>query len=108
LLVYSIISAATFNDLTDLREQIIRIKDTENVPLILVGNKCDLLDRRQVSRERGEELAQSFGCQFYESSAKNKINVEQVFYELIREINRKNPGFSPRPREKKGGFCALL
>ncbi|KAK1906268.1 Ras-related protein Rap-1b [Dissostichus eleginoides] len=41
-LVYSITAQSTFNDLQDLREQILRVKDTEDVPMILVGNKCDL------------------------------------------------------------------
>jgi GTPase SAR1 family protein len=41
-LVYSITSRTTCNDLEDMREQIIRIKNSSNVPMILVGNKCDL------------------------------------------------------------------
>ncbi|CAJ1084619.1 hypothetical protein ANANG_G00215510 [Xyrichtys novacula] len=45
-LVYSITAQSTFNDLQDLREQILRVKDTEDVPMILVGNKCDLEDER--------------------------------------------------------------
>jgi small GTP-binding protein len=42
ILVYSITSQATFNDLLELREQILRVKDTANVPMVLVGNKSDL------------------------------------------------------------------
>ena len=42
VLVYSITSQATFNDLLELRDQISRVKDTVDVPMILVGNKCDL------------------------------------------------------------------
>ncbi|KAJ1163107.1 hypothetical protein NDU88_003570 [Pleurodeles waltl] len=45
-LVYSITAQSTFNDLQDLREQILRVKDTDDVPMILVGNKCDLEDER--------------------------------------------------------------
>jgi GTPase SAR1 family protein len=42
VLVYSITSQATFNDLLELRDQISRVKDTSDVPMVLVGNKCDL------------------------------------------------------------------
>ncbi|GIY49080.1 ras-related protein Rap-1b [Caerostris extrusa] len=50
VLVYSITAQSTFNDLQDLREQILRVKDTDDVPMILVGNKCDLEDERVVVR----------------------------------------------------------
>lgn len=42
VLVYSISSQSTFNDLIELRDQILRVKDTTEVAMILVGNKCDL------------------------------------------------------------------
>jgi GTPase SAR1 family protein len=78
------------------------------VPMVLVGNKCDLAEQRVISTEQGDELARKFGgCAFLEASAKNKINVEQIFYDLIRQINRKNP--TPQnKKEKKGGGCILL
>jgi len=108
VLVYSIIAQSTFNDLPDLREQILRVKDCEDVPMVLVGNKCDLAEQRVISTDQGEELARKFGgCAFLEASAKNKINVEQIFYDLIRQINRKNPGPANK-KEKKGGGCLLL
>ncbi|KAK5583392.1 hypothetical protein RB653_004985 [Dictyostelium firmibasis] len=106
VLVYSIISNSTFNELPDLREQILRVKDCEDVPMVLVGNKCDLHDQRVISTEQGEELARKFGeCYFLEASAKNKVNVEQIFYNLIRQINRKNPVGPPSKSKSK---CALL
>ncbi|KAM9994522.1 hypothetical protein ACTFIZ_007675 [Dictyostelium cf. discoideum] len=106
VLVYSIISNSTFNELPDLREQILRVKDCEDVPMVLVGNKCDLHDQRVISTEQGEDLARKFGdCYFLEASAKNKVNVEQIFYNLIRQINRKNPVGPPSKAKSK---CALL
>uniref|UniRef100_A0A8C2YVE7 Small monomeric GTPase n=1 Tax=Cyclopterus lumpus TaxID=8103 RepID=A0A8C2YVE7_CYCLU len=90
-LVYSITAQSTFNDLQDLREQILRVKDTEDVPMILVGNKCDLEDERVVGKEQGQNLARQWNhCAFLESSAKSKINVLDIFYDLVRQINRKN------------------
>jgi len=78
ILVYSITSQASFNDLSDLREQILRVKDTDDVPMILVGNKCDLEDERKVTKEQGENLANQWRCTTLESSAKAKTNVESV------------------------------
>lgn len=80
-LVYSITAQSTFNDLQDLREQILLVKDTEDVPMILVGNKCDLEDERVVGKEQGQNLARQWcNCAFLESSAKSKINVNEVTY----------------------------
>ncbi|XP_061628768.1 RAP1A, member of RAS oncogene family a isoform X2 [Phyllopteryx taeniolatus] len=77
-LVYSITAQSTFNDLQDLREQILRVKDTEDVPMILVGNKCDLEDERVVGKEQGRNLARQWSnVAFLETSAKSKINVNE-------------------------------
>lgn len=97
ILVYSITAQSTFNDLQDLREQILRVKvraadelcgctiindvsiqDTDDVPMVLVGNKCDLEDERVVGKELGKSLANQFNCSFMETSAKAKINVNDV------------------------------
>uniref|UniRef100_A0A8C7RGP4 Ras-related protein Rap-1b n=1 Tax=Oncorhynchus mykiss TaxID=8022 RepID=A0A8C7RGP4_ONCMY len=95
-LVYSITAQSTFNDLQDLREQILRVKDTEDVPMILVGNKCDLEDERVVWNH----------CAFLESSAKSKINVLDIFYDLVRQINSKTP--VEKKKAKKKSNCVLL
>jgi len=107
VLVYSITAQSTFNDLLDLREQILRVKDTDDVPMILVGNKCDLEDERVVGKDQGPNLARNFSnCAFLESSAKAKINVNEIFYDLVRQINRKNPDKKAKPTRKPR--CVLL
>jgi len=79
VLVYSITAQSTFNDLQDLREQILRVKDTEDVPMVLVGNKCDLEDERVVGKDQGLNMARQFNnCAFMETSAKAKIGVNDV------------------------------
>ena len=79
--------------------------------MVLVGNKCDLEEERQVTSVEGQDLAKSFGCPIYETSAKARINVEEAFYELVREIrkdnNRKTPGGSSTKKKKSGG-CFIL
>lgn len=53
-------------------------QDTDDVPMVLVGNKCDLEDERVVGKELGKSLANQFNCAFMETSAKAKINVNDV------------------------------
>eukprot|EP00009_Paramoeba_aestuarina_P002361 CAMPEP_0201506832 /NCGR_PEP_ID=MMETSP0161_2-20130828/675_1 /ASSEMBLY_ACC=CAM_ASM_000251 /TAXON_ID=180227 /ORGANISM="Neoparamoeba aestuarina, Strain SoJaBio B1-5/56/2" /LENGTH=185 /DNA_ID=CAMNT_0047901045 /DNA_START=83 /DNA_END=640 /DNA_ORIENTATION=+ len=107
VLAYSIIAQSTFNDLPDLKEQILRVKDCDSVPMVLVGNKCDLADQRVITKEQGEALAKKFGCTFLESSAKTKANVENIFHDLIRQIARSSTN-EPAPKKKRRGGCSLL
>jgi small GTP-binding protein len=51
-LVYSLVSDATFHELKPIRAQIVKVKDTEDIAMVLVGNKCDLEDKRVVKREQ--------------------------------------------------------
>jgi GTPase SAR1 family protein len=59
---------------------------TEGVNKILIGNKCDWDDKRVVSTERGQQLADELGIPFLEVSAKSNINVEKAFYSLAADI----------------------
>jgi GTPase KRas len=90
LLVYSITSRQSFEEIQTFEQQILRVKDKDYFPIILVGNKCDLEGERQVSREEGAALARSFNCKFIETSAKSRVNVDNAFYDLVREIRRYN------------------
>jgi GTPase SAR1 family protein len=73
---------------------------------VLVGNKCDLVNERQVKYEEGAALAKQWGCPFYETSAKKKINNEACFFDLVREI-RKMDQKTPA-KKKKTGICSVL
>jgi len=100
-MAYSITSRSSFDEITSFREQILRVKDADKVPMSLVGNKCDLDSERMVSRPDGEDLARQFGCPFFEASAKARINVEEAFYELVREIQKQTPSTNPKKGKKK-------
>jgi len=108
-LVYSVTSRASFQEVIKLRAQIMRVKeDSGKIPIILVGNKCDLEDNRQVLKNEGEDLARSWKVPFFETSAKMRINVENSFCELVREIRRPVRGQPIRKTKKKSGQCTML
>jgi len=88
LCVYSVTYGVSFQEVTPLYDHILRVKDCEKVPFVLVGNKCDLVDMREVSYEQGQQLAATLGCKILESSAKTRTNVVEAFHELVREIKR--------------------
>jgi len=108
LCVYAITSRSSFEEITSFHEQILRVKDEDKVPMVVVGNKCDLADERQVSTQEGMELAKSFGCPFKEASAKTRVNVEDSFFELVREIRRSMSGKNDTKAKKKKKGCTLL
>eukprot|EP00058_Branchiostoma_floridae_P018015 XP_002603504.1 hypothetical protein BRAFLDRAFT_79041 [Branchiostoma floridae] len=83
----SLTTYQTFQDIKPIRDQIIGVKGTEKVPLVLVGNKVDLESEREVPTSEGKALAQSWGVPFLETSAKSKHNVDDVFAEVVREMN---------------------
>ena len=86
ILVYSVIHQSTFNALASVREQIFRVKDRDDVPIVLVGNKCDLENWREVGRDQGENLAHQWGCPFFEVSAKTTVNISAAIFTLVRVV----------------------
>ena len=88
-LVYSLIIYTNCRHVQDLREQILRVKDTDDVPMVLVGNKCDLEDERVVGKDQGMMMARQFGsCTFMETSAKAKIGVTDVSIEVGHHFSK--------------------
>ncbi|KAF7560545.1 hypothetical protein G7046_g3603 [Stylonectria norvegica] len=90
LLVFSITSASSLSELAGLREEIIRIKDDENVPIVIVGNKADLEENRGVPRAKGFAISQRWGAPYYEASARTRTNIDEVFIDLCRQMLRKD------------------
>ena len=92
ILIYSITSRESFDNLGFHYNKIKDIKDNEPTALVLVGNKCDLQTQRQISKEEGEELAKEFNCPFVEISAKERRNIDESFSQLMRIMkeNRNN------------------
>ncbi|CAK7269394.1 RAS2 protein [Sporothrix epigloea] len=106
VLVYSISSRSSFSRIKRFHHQIQRVKESTAsspsyagspiaaansqapVPVMLVGNKSDRVTEREVSTQEGHALARELGCEFVEASAKNCINVEKAFYDVVRILRR--------------------
>lgn len=129
LLVFSITNTSSLTELSALHDQLVALKDDPQVPIVLVGNKSDLEEGRRVSRARAFALSQSWGdVPYYETSAKRRQNVDQVFIDVCRQMIRKDVAGrdggrrrrraeerieelerrSGRRRRKRDGQCVIL
>ncbi|KOX73420.1 Ras-related protein Rab-3 [Melipona quadrifasciata] len=75
ILMYDITNEESFNSVQDWVTQI-KTYSCDNAQVILVGNKCDMEDERVITTERGKQLADQLGVQFFETSAKENINIK--------------------------------
>eukprot|EP00300_Choanocystis_sp_HF-7_P009130 c16276_g1_i1.p1 GENE.c16276_g1_i1~~c16276_g1_i1.p1 ORF type:complete len:215 (-),score=59.09 c16276_g1_i1:133-744(-) len=85
LLVYDVTNQETFQNIRNWMRNI-EENAAETVNKILIGNKSDLEDKRQVSTQEGQALAAEFGIPFFETSAKTDENVEESFVTMARDI----------------------
>jgi len=88
LVVYDISSRDSFNNVMSWIEDC-KNQSPKTIFIVLVGNKSDLDDKRQVSYEEGKELAEKNELLFFESSAKEGINVDEIFVNSAKEIAKK-------------------
>nr|CAG8524291.1 11412_t:CDS:2 [Entrophospora candida]CAG8564129.1 3438_t:CDS:2 [Entrophospora candida] len=79
LLVYDVTDERSFN----------KQHASEGVNKILIGNKCDWVEKKLIAKEQGQALADEFGINFLETSAKANINVEEAFFTLARDIKKR-------------------
>jgi len=91
VLVYSIASRLSFERIDIFRQSMNRIKRGQPV-FLLVGNKSDKATEREVSYDEGSRLAERFGCDFMETSAKTSQNVENLFTHIVRTLRQKTLG----------------
>lgn len=141
LIVYSIASRITFERVERIIERVYRVQDEASpaspgaspygsypqspyspqhapvrrqIPIVVVGNKRDLYNNREVSPDEGRFLAQRHGCDFYETSAKQNANVEAAFKSIVRSIKvAKMGGVAPTAgasggKKKKNKGCVVL
>lgn len=85
IVVYDITDRESFENVKTWMQEIEKYAQ-ENVNRLLVGNKCDMGDKRQVSFEEGLELAKSYRINFIETSAKTANNIDQSFKDIAKSV----------------------
>lgn len=93
IIVFSITSITSFLEVNAIKEQLNIVLDTDDntlIPIILVGNKCDLEEYRQVQSSDAQRLAEEWRVKYFETSAKNKTNINRIFEELVYLIEANN------------------
>jgi GTPase KRas len=106
MLNYCITERSSFDRIRLYHNQISRVKELlasspsypgspmsgpcqQDCPLVLVGSNDDRVSEREVSTEEGYALAKELGCEFFEFSAKSCISIETPFYEIVRQLRRR-------------------
>lgn len=83
LLVYSVTDKNSYENIVNFHTQILRVKDRDTYPMLLVANKVDLVHLRKITEEQGRELAHKLGIPYIETSAKDPpVNIDATFHEV--------------------------
>ncbi|UNI24607.1 RAS2 protein [Purpureocillium takamizusanense] len=112
IIEYSISSRRAFKEVRRFHTQVMRVKGMQSAissisrseglpedlppPVVLVGNKCDKITEREVSTKEGYDLAREMECEFVKCSAKNSINDEKTFYDVVRALRQQQRVATPR------------
>ncbi len=89
----------------------LKMPEPGQIPIALVGTKVDLVDQRVISTDMGETLANKFGCEFFEVSAKTRVNVEAPFIKVAQRALEVKRGFVKAKNGRKSARsnkCNLL
>ncbi|XP_015514622.1 ras-like protein 2 [Neodiprion pinetum] len=110
LLVFSVADHSSFDEMFKFHRQILRVKDRDEFPMLMVGNKADLDHQRTVSMEEAQNLARQLKIPYIECSAKLRMNVDQAFHELVRIVRKFQLSERPplKPNYKMSKKCCVL
>ena len=86
LLVFAINDAESFELIKGKHDRVLKGKHGTKCPIVLVGNKQDLDNERQVTKDDADNLAKSWGAEYIETSAKNNFNCKEAFERLAKKI----------------------
>ena len=107
LCIFAVDSMKKFDQIDSFREQIHRVKESKNEPIILVANNVDL-PRREVDQKLAEGYAKTRNMLYIETSAKTRQGVHDAFCALVREIRRRRRAIQPEKAETKKTRCHIL
>lgn len=114
LLIFSVTDHASFDEIFKFHRQILRVKDRDEFPMLMVGNKSDLKHNRVVSLAEAQRLSGELKIPYIEVSAKFRENVDQAFQELVRVIRKfqlsERPMITgrPKPNSSERSRCCLF
>ena len=86
ILIYDVTSLQTYENIKTWVNQI-KEEAPQNVVIFIAGNKIDMEEERKVTTEEGKRLAEEFGYPFYETSAKDDININEIFDDLVEKVD---------------------
>eukprot|EP01123_Difflugia_compressa_P015143 TRINITY_DN835_c0_g1_i3.p1 TRINITY_DN835_c0_g1~~TRINITY_DN835_c0_g1_i3.p1 ORF type:complete len:121 (-),score=30.25 TRINITY_DN835_c0_g1_i3:131-493(-) len=108
LFVFSIIDTCTFDDTIDIIDNVQRIReDMRRTGMVIVANKCDLTDEREVSVQASHDLSLRYNIPLYEVSAKTGQNINMAFVDVVKQVL----GVSEKKKKKNAGkkrLCQIL
>lgn len=110
LLVFSVTDRASFDEMYKFHRQILRVKDRDEFPMLMVGNKADLEHQRIISQEEVQNVSRELRIPYIECSAKLRMNVDQSFHELVRIVRKYQASERPllKPSHKNTGRKCLI
>ena len=100
ILIYDITNRRTFENVQKWISQI-REETSQNVVIYLIGNKIDMKEERKVSTEEGKKLADELGLPFMETSAKEGININEVFDDIVERVDKVFGNMPTAPKKNK-------
>ena len=101
-LVFAINDEESFKILEKKREKIIKMKG-KNIPVVLIGNKNDLNNEREIQFKDAKNLAKKWGIDYIETSAKNNFNCREALELIVRKYYNDH-----NEREKKKCCCCVI
>uniref|UniRef100_A0A1B6C1F1 Ras-like protein 2 n=1 Tax=Clastoptera arizonana TaxID=38151 RepID=A0A1B6C1F1_9HEMI len=111
LLVFAVTDKASFDEMYKFHRQILRVKDRDEFPMLMVGNKADLEHQRVVTSNEAQNLSRQLKIPYIECSAKLRMNVDQAFHELVRIVRKfqlsERPPLKPSYDTRKKKCCIL-
>lgn len=114
IIVFSITNRSSFNELYDYHDQILRVKDEDWIPCVLMGAKSDLENQRVISKSEAQEMAARWKIPYIETSSKLNENIFETFSLAIEELKKfeifieKRQRQSRANRRKNGKICELM
>ncbi|XP_004923689.2 ras-related protein M-Ras [Bombyx mori] len=109
LIVFSVTDKQSFENIRHFHTQILRVKDRDSYPMVVVGNKVDLVHARVVPPAAARLAARALHAPYLETSAKEPpLNIDAAFHELVRLIRNHPQQEDKQRRRHKFGKCCLL